>query len=39
MFDMHNAGYVIVHKDPEFDMSGGAYTQYTMVKLAKSFFE
>lgn len=38
MFDIHQAGYVILHKQWEYPQSGGNWVQYAFLKLAPSFF-
>ena len=35
--DMHNEGYVIFHKEPNIQWSGGKCTEFSFLKLAKEF--
>ena len=36
--DMHNEGYVIFHKEPNIQWSGGACTEFSFLKLSKDYF-
>jgi hypothetical protein len=36
--DMHAEGYVIFHKEPNIQWSGGACTEFSFLKLAKDYF-
>ena len=36
--ELHDAGYVIFHKEPNIQWSGGACTEFSFLKLAKDYF-
>eukprot|EP00540_Astrosyne_radiata_P023186 CAMPEP_0116864376 /NCGR_PEP_ID=MMETSP0418-20121206/24785_1 /TAXON_ID=1158023 /ORGANISM="Astrosyne radiata, Strain 13vi08-1A" /LENGTH=150 /DNA_ID=CAMNT_0004499585 /DNA_START=114 /DNA_END=566 /DNA_ORIENTATION=- len=36
---LHDAGYVMFHKEPNIQFGGGRCVEFSFLKLAKSFFE